>query len=107
MVQRYVRALVPITLMLAVLTPAAWSQGERATISGTVTDSSQAVVAEASIVIRNVATGVTSRAVSNASGLFVFPALPPGTYDLTAEKQVFRQVKISEIPLSLGLTATV
>ena len=52
-------------------------------------------------------TGVTSHATSNASGLFVFPALPPGRYDLTAEKQGFRQVKISEIPLSVGLTATV
>jgi hypothetical protein len=107
MLQRSVRALVLTVLLVAVLTPAAWPQGERATISGTVTDASQAVVAGASISIRNVDTNVVSHATSNASGLFVFPALPPGTYDLTAEKQGFRQVKIAEIPLSVGLTATV
>ena len=45
--------------------------------------------------------------VSNNSGVFVFPALPPGTYDLTAEKQGFRAFKVSAIPLSVGLTATV
>ena len=107
MLQRNVRAFVLPALILGVLTRAAYPQGERGTISGTVTDATQAVVAGAGIAIRNVDTNVTSRTTSNSSGLFVFPALPPGSYDLTAEKQGFRAVKISGIPLSVGLTVTV
>jgi hypothetical protein len=84
-----------------------FAQGERATISGTVTDSTQAVIPDATIVVRNISTNVTSRTQSNSAGIFVVPALPPGTYDLTAEKQGFRSYKATNIPLSVGLTATV
>ena len=86
---------------------ALFAQGERATISGTVTDASQAVVPAASITVRNVGTNIVSRTVSNGSGLFVIPALPPGTYDLTAEKAGFRPFRTTDIPLSVDLTATV
>src|SRR5215813_4373020 len=94
-------------LLFALSATAAFPQGERATISGTVTDSTSAMVAGAAIAARNVDTNVVSRTMSNASGLFVIPALPPGTYEVTAEKQGFRTVKVSNIPLSVGLTATV
>lgn len=84
-----------------------FAQGERATISGTVTDPTQAVVPETAITVRNVNTNVVSRSVSNQAGIFVIPALPPGTYELTAEKQGFRPTRITSIPLSVGLTASV
>jgi carboxypeptidase family protein len=103
----WVRGSIRSALLAGLFATAAFPQGERATISGTVVDPTQAVVEGASITVRNVDTNVTSRAVSNSAGLFVFPALPPGTYDLTAEKAGFRAFKLSEIPLSVGLTATV
>ncbi|HZT31622.1 MAG TPA: carboxypeptidase-like regulatory domain-containing protein [Bryobacteraceae bacterium] len=84
-----------------------FAQGERATISGTVMDSTGAVVPQVNITVRNEATNILNKAESNATGLYVVPALPPGTYELTAEKQGFRTFKISGIPLSVGLTATV
>src|SRR5215472_11362719 len=107
MVIRRSRGTVWSELLSAVFATAAFSQGERATISGTVTDSTQALVEGASITIRNVETNVTMQGTSNSSGVFVFPALPPGTYDLTAEKQGFRAFKVTGLPLSVGLTATV
>jgi outer membrane receptor protein involved in Fe transport len=84
-----------------------FAQGERATISGTVTDPTGAVVPQATITVRNEGTNITNRTESNSTGLFVVAALPPGSYELTAEKPGFRPVKISNIPLSVGLTATV
>src|SRR5258708_11693606 len=84
-----------------------FAQGERATISGTVTDSTGAVVPQVRITVRNEKTNIVNKAESNSTGLFVVPALPPGSYELTAEKQGLRTVKISEIPLSVGLAATV
>ena len=84
-----------------------FGQGERATISGTVTDSTGAVVPQVSISVRNESTNVVLKTESNATGLYVAPALPPGSYEVTAQKQGFRTFKLSNIPLSVGLTATV
>ncbi|MCC6368228.1 MAG: TonB-dependent receptor [Bryobacterales bacterium] len=96
--------LVPLSLLAANLV---FAQGERATISGTVADATHAVVPQASITVRNVDTNVTNTTVSNNDGIFVVPALPPGTYELTAEKTGFRTFRTTNIPLSVGLTATV
>ena len=83
-----------------------FAQGERATISGTVTDSTGAVVPQVNITVRNEATNIVNKAETNSTGLYTVPALPPGNYELSAEKQGFRTYKISGIPLSVGLTAT-
>src|SRR5258708_25134471 len=84
-----------------------FAQGERATIVGTVTDSSGAVVPQVRITVRNEATNIVNKTESNSLGLYVVPALGPGSYELTAQKQGFRTSKVSNIPLSVCLTATV
>src|SRR6267142_1388229 len=90
-------------VLFAIACGQVFAQGERATISGTVTDSTGAVVPQVRVTVRNERTNIVNKAESNSTGLFVVPALPPGSYELTAEKQGFRTVKISEIPLSVGL----
>ena len=102
-----VRSSVLALCFFVLLPSSAFPQGERATITGTVSDTSQAVVAGAHLTLRNVATNITTTAESNGSGLYVLPALNPGTYDLTFEKPGFRTRKVSNIPLSTGLTATI
>ncbi len=62
-------------------------------IEGTVTDSSGAVVPGANLTARNLANGVEYRSTSSDAGLFTFPVLPVGTYEVTAEKQGFTQIK--------------
>jgi Carboxypeptidase regulatory-like domain len=84
-----------------------FAQGERATISGTATDSTGAVVPRVTVTVRNERTNIVNKAESNSAGLFVVPALEPGSYELTAEKQGFRAFRVSGIPLSVGLAATV
>src|SRR5438876_7304191 len=84
-----------------------FAQGERGTIGGTVTDSTGAVVPQARITIRNEKTNILNKAESNSAGLFVVPALEPGSYELSAEKQGFRTFRVSSIPLSVGLAATI
>ena len=93
--------------LLALLATAALPQGERATISGTVSDTSQSIIAGARVTLRNVNTNISATTESNAAGIYVFPALNPGTYEVTFEKQGFRPRKVSGIPLSTGLTATI
>src|SRR5260370_29615036 len=64
-----------------------FAQGERATISGTVTDSTGAVVPQVRITVRNERTNIVNKAESNSTGLYVAPALEPGSYELPSERQ--------------------
>ena len=74
-----------LVLAMAVGAAPVFAQGgATSTISGTVTDTTGAVVPGADIEIKNVATNTTYNAVSGADGSFNVPAVPPGTYTLTA-----------------------
>jgi hypothetical protein len=66
-------------LALTCAAPAA-AQIRSATITGTVTDSSKAVVPGATVVLTNQATNVTTELVTTQAGLFTAPYLPAGTY---------------------------
>jgi hypothetical protein len=63
-------AIVSICLLLPAIVGA---QGERANITGTITDSTQAVIPGARVTARNVATNVSTRTDSNAAGIYYFP----------------------------------
>src|SRR5437868_15260396 len=58
-------------------------------ISGTVTDSSGAVVAEASVTVTNNATNVSAVAVTTSAGTYFITDLIPGTYTVKIEKAGF------------------
>src|SRR5262245_9240809 len=67
------------------------AQEFRATISGRVTDSQNAVISGAKITVTNVGTQSKFEAMSAADGLYTIPFLPPGTYRLTAESAGFKR----------------
>jgi len=65
-------------------TISAQAQDGNATLSGTVTDSSGKAVANAKVSVKNVATGQSTDAVSDASGVYRVSSLPPGEYEVSA-----------------------
>jgi len=74
-----------------VLAAPGWAQmSTSATISGTVTDASGAVVPQAQVTITNEATRVRLTTQSNNDGTFVVPGLMVGTYTVTVTKQGFQ-----------------
>jgi len=75
-------------------------------ISGTVTDPSGAIVVGAQVTLTNLATAETQAQTSNASGLFQFPLLKPGSYTVAVRHEGFQQT-IQKIYVALGQTATV
>lgn len=77
-------------------------QDFRATLNGTVLDSSGAVVPKAQVQVRNIETGELRDAVTQANGQFSIPFLPPGTYTATAEAPGFRKVVRENIILRAG-----
>ncbi|HEV2314330.1 MAG TPA: carboxypeptidase-like regulatory domain-containing protein [Candidatus Acidoferrales bacterium] len=53
-----------------------------ASLTGTITDQSQAVVANSQITLTNKDTGAVRTAQSNSEGLYRFDLLPAGNYEL-------------------------
>ena len=74
-------------LLLCGRAPAQMITGE---LSGTVLDSSGAVIPDASVTLTSEDTGASRTVTSSASGEFVFTALRPGTYTVRVEKAGFQ-----------------
>ncbi|MEZ5354602.1 MAG: TonB-dependent receptor [Bryobacteraceae bacterium] len=85
----------------------AFAQQGAGTISGTVTDQQDAVVAGANIQIRNTDTNAIFRASSNENGGFVAPGLAVGGYEITAEAPGFKKTVLSGITLQVNQTASI
>ena len=63
-------------------------------LGGRITDQSGAVIPGASVVVRNLATGVQQSSETNHTGLYRFPEVMPGTYSITASLRGFRDVNV-------------
>jgi hypothetical protein len=74
-------------------------------LAGRVTDSSGAVVPGASVVARNLATGVQQTVESNHAGLYRFPVAMPGNYSIIAGLKGFRDVEVL-VRVLVGNTTT-
>src|SRR5579862_5429854 len=74
-----------------------------ATLQGTVTDSSNAVMPGVSVVVHNTATNQERTVVTDAAGQFVAAALAPGHYEVTARIDGFKEQK-SELDLGPAQT---
>jgi hypothetical protein len=76
-------------------------------ISGAVKDSTGATIAAAQVTVVNKDTNATRSVTSNEDGFFSFPALPPGTYTLKAEKPGFKTVNRPDILIQVQQSARV
>jgi hypothetical protein len=79
-----------------------YSQVVGATISGTVSDSFEAVIPGAALSIVNGATGVTTKATANAQGIYSAPNLLPGTYEGTISAAGYQTKVEAGITLAVG-----
>jgi len=65
-------------------------RGITGAITGVVTDPAQAVVPRAAVTVRNLATGVISRAQTTSAGVYNVPSLILGPYDVTVSAPGFK-----------------
>jgi hypothetical protein len=80
----------------------AYAQVSGATLTGTVTDSSGAVIPNAQVAIADVATGVTRNVTTGGAGLYTAPNLLPGTYDVRVTTTGFSTQVQKGITLTVG-----
>jgi len=84
----------------------ALAQTGSATVEGSVTDPTGAVVPNADVMLTQVNTAVAQRTKTNAAGLFVFPASPIGAYKITVTSAGMETWE-GQIVLQAGLAAEV
>jgi hypothetical protein len=73
-----------------------------ASISGTVTDPTGAVIPNASVTAHNTDTGFDSSTQTNAQGFYNFPVLPPGKYELRIKAAGFEEYRETDLVLDVN-----
>src|SRR5580698_9389751 len=96
-----------VVLFVAVLffvaaSSALFGQAGTASISGRITDASNAAVPAASVAVKNTGTSASQTTVSDAEGRYTIPELPIGTYDIQVSKAGFQTSVQTGITLTVG-----
>src|SRR5262247_683565 len=91
---------ITIALVCLVCATAGFAQESiNATLSGTVSDVSGALIPGVQVTAKNTATGVESSTITNETGTYRFPSLQPGSFEVTAALSGF---STQAFRLSLG-----
>ena len=94
-------------LLLTILCATVIAQTSRGTLTGTVTDSTGAVVANAAVKITEGSTGVTRQTTTNNSGIYRFDAVDLGTYTLSVKAQGFAGAGKSGVEIQAARTINI
>jgi hypothetical protein len=88
-----------LAMAVVALAVAGFAQNESATLSGRVTDSTGAALANASVSVINQSTAVERRTMSNEAGLYVVVGLTPGNYRIVVKHDGFAQFVMTDVIL--------
>src|SRR5437660_3479556 len=80
------------------------AQSNAADLQGTVRDANGAVVANASVTVRNTGTNVSREATTNDDGYYKIVNLPPGDYELNVKAANYKTAVIPSVKLTIGQT---
>jgi hypothetical protein len=107
--RRLACSLILATLALGFVPARAFAQSQATTgqITGTVTDSTGAAVAGATVTAKNTETGLEQTVTSNDDGLYTIVQLPPGVYTLSATASGFSAQNHENVQVVVGRTLTV
>ena len=102
-----IRILSIFVLIFVLCTGVVLAQTTSGSITGNVIDSQRSAIANATVTITDVDKGFTQTATTDEQGRFVFPQVPPGTFDIVIQvtgfkKQERRVALVSNDKLSLG-----
>ena len=99
--KEWCRVLLSALAMLLMFTPLMFAQSSTS-LGGTVVDASQAVLPGANVTATNIDTGVETRTTTNNAGVYNFPSLQPGTYNVSAEVSGFQRSTRTNVRLGMG-----
>src|SRR5580693_8505596 len=90
--------------LMAFCSTLVFSQAVSSTVVGTVTDSTHAVIVNASVTLTATDTNVSRTTRTNESGNFSFADVPPGNYSVTVEIAGFKKEQQGGISLLVNST---
>jgi hypothetical protein len=96
---RFLKTCLAVLTLAAAIASAQSGTGE---INGTVTDSTGAAVAGATVTITNPATGFNRIIRTNEGGVYSAPALQPGAYTIKVEREGFQSQSRAGVELQVG-----
>ena len=105
-VSSFFLALICASALLLIGPATSWGQTATGSIVGVVTDPSGASVVNAEVKLTDPTTNTTQTAKTNEVGRFTFPAVPPGTYDVTVTASGFTQTRVSAQKVDVGESLT-
>ena len=93
--------------LVALSSVGAWSQTQLATVSGTITDPTGAVVPGVSVTIVSQGTGLKRSGLTDTAGEYRFAGLPTGNYSLRLEKTGFQSQVREGVQLNSAVEVTI
>src|SRR5262245_31808685 len=91
-----------LLLLLVALPLCAFAQTINATLGGTVSDTSGALIPGVTITATNLATGIVTTGLTNEAGAYNFASIQSGTYKLTAELPGFQTQTYNNVVLGVS-----
>ena len=99
-------AMLCMLLLLFVAKPISAQTTSLGAITGVVTDPTNAVVSDATVTIKDTATGQVQTSNTNDAGRYAFVNLRTGTYDINIFKQGFSKISIPSDVVEIGQVST-
>lgn len=106
-VTRQSSLLLHLLCLLLLAVPLAFAQGDRATVTGTVTDPTGAAVAGATVRVIQTTTNFERNTTTSDSGAYTIPQLPVGPYRVEISASGFKTLVNNEVVLTAGATVRV
>src|SRR6266566_5943903 len=91
---RFLRIVCPSLFIILWFACAVVGQTETATVSGLVTDRTAGAVSGAEVRLQSVERGTVTTTTTNDAGIYIFPSVHPGQYQISIQKQGFKQVDL-------------
>lgn len=106
MLMHLINRLTKSVMIAAVLSCLALAQSQTGSLSGTISDPTGAAVQGADVEARLETSGIILHTVTSEAGLFVFPAVPAGTWTITAEKTGFKKIIEASVEIFIAQRQT-
>ncbi len=91
---RFLRVVSPSVFIVLGFACTVSGQTETAAVSGLVTDRTAAAVSGAEVRLQSVERGTVTTTSTNDTGIYIFPSVQPGQYQISVQKQGFKQIDL-------------
>jgi len=95
-----------LSLSIGAGSAGAQSSSARGRLDGTILDAKGLLVPEATVTVRNTATGESLTQQADDRGYFLFLYLAPGNYEVSIEKAGFTHLDVHDVVINVGTTSS-